>query len=369
MKVLFVARSFAKGGAATGAANLASALEAAGLEVIQRAADAPGPVKKAFRFAERVFERTFFDAETHCLRLGPASLNMPRLIERYQPDIVQLGDISANTIRYVDLPRIDRPVVHRMSDFWPYNGPAHYGLQPENAPRLARVLFEASMQEIPTPLEHTRVAPSHWLARNVQGKGPVEVIPNAVSAIDTPVRSLSDGPLRLGFIAGRLSDPRKGYARMITALEHVKHPVTLHTFGRTAPNLPETPVPVIHHGPYAPDEHRTVFDSFDVLLAPSHMDNSPNTVTEALAHGRPVVGQKGTGIDTYITSERGALIDFEDPAQLAPELDRITFRYDRLSAAASDYAQSNLSLRAVGQAYAALYRRLLQAAETAPAIF
>ena len=266
MKVLLVARSFTRGGAATGAATLGLALEAAGLDVVRVSADGAKPV---WRTTERVIERALFDAETHCLTVGPPSIDLAAKIAEHRPDIVQLCDISANTISTEALASTDVPTVHRMSDLWPYHGPQHYAETAGSAPRLAQSFFKAGSFGGFTPT--ARVAPSKWLAETVSGTRP-HIIPNAVVS-DKGLRpkALRDQPLRLGFISGKLTDPRKGLARLERVMDTLPQGLaTLHTYGAGKP-----PAFVRDNaGPFEKANRTRVYRDIDVLICPSAQDLS-----------------------------------------------------------------------------------------------
>jgi hypothetical protein len=83
---------------------------------------------------------------------------------------VQLCDVSGNVLRLSDVAGMPCPVVHRMSDLWPYHGPAHYAVRPETAPRSARWLMRRTVLA-GARLPAARVAPSQWLADVLRGTG------------------------------------------------------------------------------------------------------------------------------------------------------------------------------------------------------
>jgi glycosyltransferase involved in cell wall biosynthesis len=369
IRVLLIARSFAKGGAASGAANLEEALRAADLEV--RRLDAGEAQarswRRAARLVERVVERSLYDAEVHCLRLAPPAFDLRALVARHRPDVVQLCDVSGNVLRLADLAGVPCPVVHRMSDLWPYHGPGHYAVRPEAAPRSARWLMRRTVLA-GACLPAARVAPSQWLADVLAGgdEGLVRVIRNAVAAPTIAARpQLQRGNVRFGFIARQLANPRKGLAALppvLAALARTRRGVSLHLFGESGRGaVPRIPgVEVVAHGLFARSELARVFSEFDVLLCPSRIDNSPNVVSEALAHGRPVIAQSGTGMASYVDPTRGALLDFYDvPARVAEAFasacDSILADYAAVACRAAHFARTELAPEVIGRAYVRLY--------------
>lgn len=373
MRITLLTKSFIKGGSASGASNLASALEAAGAEVIRLDAYAAqkGRAIGLARVAERVFERLLFDAETHCARIAPPVFDLPAVYETYRPDVVQLCDVSGNVIRFSDLTRLPCPVVHRMSDFWPYHGPQHYATAPEGHGGLAQWLYRKTIFS-GLPIPDMRIAPSQWLADLLARHAPdptgIRVIrnavitPHAVQRLQPPA-----GALRFGFISNTILDPRKGFDTLqpnLDALAEHGIDVSLHLHGQ----LPEAETPkfervkITNHGPFQRHELPRVFQSFDILLCPSRLDNSPNVLCEALAHGCPVIAQGGTGMDSYLTEKTGALIDFQTQGvkveSFIAACEKIAAAYNSYSKAATTYATIVLSPQAIGSAYLQLYDEL-----------
>lgn len=375
MKILVVSKSFTKGGSASGARNLVNSLEVAGAEVIK--VDARGASSNTlFRTIERVYERLVHDAETHCLRVGPPSLNLLDLYDIHKPDIVQLCDVSANTIAFSQMIDIPCPIVHRLSDFWPYHGASHYAASPPYRDQLADWLLHRLIytgKSMPDIL----VSPSHWLAdRLIAGgieKDRISVIRNAVSTSDERKPKKRDGsPLRLGFIAGSIIDPRKGLANLFPFLTnlYVNPDVDISSDfylfgGLRGGKLPLIPnIEWIPMGKFARHQLDDVYSSFDVLLCPSILDNSPNVVTEALSYGIPVIAQSGTGMDSYVTPEVGGTLDFTNPNQknfqkFTQYVSAIDENYSSYSMSALNFAKEDLSPRVIGLAYLNLYNSLI----------
>ncbi|WP_108447781.1 glycosyltransferase [Halomonas sp. BN3-1] len=375
MKVLLVARSFKKGGAASGAKNLKLALESAGAEVVEIEAskEQVGKVKTAARVVERCFERVLFDAETHFFKFYPASLNILRLIENHKPDVVQLCDVSANTISFKDIRKAPCPVIHRMSDFWPYHGAKHYA-EKNSQNLLSNSIFKLIIfNENNVPC--CRVAPSIWLAgkinENKEVRSKVRHIKNAVVCSSQKRKSLSGKRvLRFGFISGNIDDPRKGFSDIFKGLEYLQaqgQKVELHAFGNPSnvKAVRSTNVYVKFHGPFSKDSLHWVFDEFDILLCPSKLDNSPNVVCESFSYGCPVIAQSGTGIDTYVNGQNGKLFDFQNASDANLERFRIlsleiTECYEDYSECAFLFAKNELSPEKIGSEYMSLYRELLK---------
>lgn len=374
MKILIITKSFTKGGSASGASNLLRALEAVGQEVIccDAYANPKGMLGRAARFAERAFERVCFDAETHCLRISSPVFDLPTLIAWHQPDIVQLCDVSGNAIRFSDFDKVPCPIVHRMSDFWPYHGPAHYATEPDQGHWVSQWLLRKTVFS-GRYLPDARVAPSHWLAdhlgKHTEERHAIHVIRNAVNIPEfVPRKPPRPGTLRFGFISNSVLDPRKGFCKLIPRLQTLSNigmDVSLHVHGRISDDEKSaaSDIEIFYHGAFGRGELQRVFDSFDILLCPSRLDNSPNVLCEALAFGRPVIGQRETGMDSYIEERTGALLNFwtdssDMHAEFLENSLRIASDYSRFSASAAKYAAHQLSPRTIGLAYLGLYNEL-----------
>jgi len=370
MKVLLIAKTLTKGGSATGARNLLIALQSAGMVVTALDAYEHHRNRKYvsfLRLIERIYERIVHNKSTHCMKLGASTFNLRDLYFQYKPDVIQLCDVSANTIHFGDIADVGCPIVHRLSDFWPYHGASHYAESTPKQPSfsdflLRHLIFDGNNK--PDLL----VAPSHWLADRLSSEN-VEVICNAV---DIPPQNLNrckpGGILRLGFISTDIFDERKGIQFLPPFLDAVHRDIELHVFGRLSRGktlLNFSNISVVRHPPFSPNELIQVYNSFDVLLCPSKSDNSPNVLTEAFSFGVPVVAQSGTGMETYVNNYMGALIDFQTPSddnikRFSAILEKIISEYELFSNTARNFVQDKLSPHMIGSQYKNLYLNLLR---------
>lgn len=366
-----ITKTLTKGGAASGSRNLLSALKAAGASVVLidgYVAQRSKPISLV-RIAERLYERIIHSPEIHCLRLGPAVLDLKHLYEKHKPDIIQLCDVSGNIIKFSDIAQVPCPVVHRLSDFWPYHGAHHYSTNLPQPPSLAdkllrRMIFDG------TGMPTCRVAPSHWLASKLGGRD-IRVIRNAVSiptGVDT--KTLLPDRIRFGYISERVMDPRKGFKSLPPFVREMmlrsSVPIELHIFGQAseASFAEFDSLQIIRHRPFTKADLARVYGSFDILLCPSRLDNSPNVVTEALAHGVPTIGQSGTGIESYIRDGIGGLVNFhseseEEIQRFILVCSRILAQYSTYSLQASRYVKRELEPGTIGAEYLNLYDELL----------
>src|SRR5690554_6699496 len=206
MKIVIISKSFSKGGAASGARNLRKALDNAGAEVISYDSMCleVSIVKKLIRVVERVFDRLFFDPETHCFRFFKESLDLMEVYNRHKPDIIQLCDISGNLVDLRKACEVPCPVVHRLSDFWPYHGASHYSLSADKGSVLANGFFSFFINQ-PKPRSLYHITPSEWLRDSLitDSSAGRFFIPNAVQlqVTELPKYRNSQDFLTLGFIS------------------------------------------------------------------------------------------------------------------------------------------------------------------------
>lgn len=91
------------------------------------------------------------------------------------------------------------------------------------------------------------------------------------------------------------------------------------------------------------------------LILPTHRDNCPLSVVEALSMGRPVVGTRGTGLDTYVQEGDGVLCERENPADLARAI-RATIASLWDARAIAERAETRFGWNAIASKYAPLFR-------------
>jgi L-malate glycosyltransferase len=124
-------------------------------------------------------------------------------------------------------------------------------------------------------------------------------------------------------------------------------------------------------GAVKPTEMSRWYDEADVYLNASDIDNMPNSIIESFACGLPVVTTRAGGIPYVVEHERnGLLVDCGDHAALAAAalrlLDEPTLARRLIDEGLSDVKRL-YTWEAVGDGWAALYRRLMGAETSAVA--
>ena len=118
-------------------------------------------------------------------------------------------------------------------------------------------------------------------------------------------------------------------------------------------------------GAVKPTEMGRYYDEADVYLNASDIDNMPNSIIESFACGLPVVTTRAGGIPYIVEHERnGLLVDCGDHEALANSalrlLDDPALAHRLIDEGLSD-VQRHYTWEAVGEGWAALYRRLVGA--------
>lgn len=224
------------------------------------------------------------------------------------------------------------------------------------------------------------VAPSLWLAERAKqspilGRFPMSVIPYGLDLDDFAPRDKFSAREVFGipheakvvlFVADGLPLMRKGFEKLVEALEHIKARLPhlcLVVVGHNSPDL-EGRLPHINLGPITSDRLLSnIYSAADVFAIPSMQDNLPNTVLESMACGTPAVGFAVGGIPDMIRhGKTGLLVPPYDVAQFGSALVELLCSTDRLAALSENCrraATQRFSLMQQASSYAELYCELL----------
>ena len=373
MRVILIAQSFTKGGAATGAKNLSSALKSVGIECVEL--DASRILEKSFflkliRIFERIMERIIGGKEVHFLKFGSYTIDLPMLITNYKPDIIQLCDISSNVINPFYPKNIRVPIFHRLSDFWPYCGGYHYPQNFSLKKYLIEICFKVFIRK-KRANKYFLVCPSKWLLENLSNDFKKIYIRNAIEIRDIKPKSLNlKEKIRLGFISKDLFLERKGLKKLISLLNilQIGYEINLLLYGKCKRNINclNKKINIKIKNTYKKNDLKDVFESFDMLVCPSKYDNSPNALIEALSFGVPVIAQEGSGMNSYIENSFGKLINFynsdiqKSAMDLNTAIEDITNNYKSYSENSLKFVENNLSKKIIGNKYKNIYLNVLK---------
>ncbi|MBX3379773.1 MAG: glycosyltransferase [Phycisphaeraceae bacterium] len=252
-----------------------------------------------------------------------------------------------------ELCALGKPIVLTLHDQWAFTGGCHYSAGCEgfrkdcsSCPQLAVDPFHVPAtvlrlrQELTRARRGTVVSPSRWMCRTAC-ESPVLAgwrhehipMPLDMEAFKPQPREtalahlgLKPGPWRILFVADRVAERRKGFQDLVEAAALVTsvadRPVHFLAMGQHSELSSELAPRVEFVGSLSDDEKiAATYSASDCLLLPSHEDNLPNTMTEALACGTPVVGYDIGGLPDLIRpGESGTLVPKGDIQSLAQAL-------------------------------------------------
>jgi glycosyltransferase involved in cell wall biosynthesis len=278
-------------------------------------------------------------------------------------DIVNLHWIHREAMGLADISRITKPVVITLHDMWWLLGSEHYrddfgnpappwsaaaaGSGSPNWGRLDDWMLARKRRLLPQRL--AVLAPSNWLAEQARRSEvfagvPVQAIANPLPLdIFKPFDAESRRQLRRGFglptdkrvlSFGAFhvdSDLRKGARELIAALAEVARQgaaeqYALAIFGGQAPReLRELPFAITEVGEIrSPTRMAELLNSVDAAVVPSRLENLPQTATEAIACGCPVLGFDISGMrDAVVHGVTGLLAPVYSAAGLAAHILRV----------------------------------------------
>lgn len=230
-------------------------------------------------------------------------------------------------------------------------------------PMWQRVVSEAALV----------VSPSTNLSRLIQHARPsarIVEIPNGIA----PGKYRADRvrAKRL-LVVARLFE-RKGVQHLIEALAGVEHDHEIHVVGtgpfqdRLVALAAGLRVPVIFHGWLEPDspQLRELYETASIFVLPSHMENFPIVLLEAMTAGLAIVTTRGTGCDEVV-ADAGILVrpgDVEALRAAVVGLMQDPLRCRALGRAANRHMRRRFSWAAVAARYVDVYAAVLRGATT-----
>ena len=264
----------------------------------------------------------------------------------------QRGFISVKCIG--DLARLGKKIVWTLHDMWAFTGGCHYSgdclkyqsycnccpeLSSTKKKDIAYHTFNRKLQAWAEANIHI-VTPSKWMkscaeSSKIFKKNNISVIPNGLNTdifTNTKMREArakldlpQNKKIMLFGSLGALSDPRKGYQFLCSAIKNMNtmrgfENVCAVIFGNASSQIhSDLPCEMRFLGVLEDESNISLaYNAADVFVAPSIEDNLPNTIIESMSCGTPVVAFRIGGIPDIIThKEDGFLAEAEDSTSLA----------------------------------------------------
>ena len=322
-------------------------------------------------------------------------------INALKPDIINLHWINGDFINIRDLRRLNAPIVWTLHDMWPFTGGCHYNsdgcykyksschnceqLLGDARKDLSKWVFKRKADLFPDHM--TIVTPSNWLGQEARSsrlfsKYNVEVIHNGIDTNKYFPRNRDLARELLGLpkdkrivLFGAMSstsDKRKGFQYLYPAIRSLydnhkeyRGKVNIVVFGSSGPkDMVDFGFGVKYTGHLYDDiSLNLLYSAADVMVVPSHADNFPNTILEAMACGTPCVGFDVGGIPDFIEHKKdGYIAQPYDINDLANGILYVIENKDReynMSVAARNKVLESFSLKIVAEKYITLYRNVL----------
>ncbi|MDA3022800.1 MAG: glycosyltransferase [Actinomycetota bacterium] len=332
---------------------------------------------------------------------GMMSAISARRINASDADIINAHWTNFGYLSIGQIARITKPFVWSLHDMWAFTGGRNYA--PDNADARWRTGYRkdnrrpqehgwdierwvAGRKERAWTRPHHVITSSTWMSKlaaesPLLAEWPVHVIPNAVDTQTYAPMASQSARTRFGINPGaslvvvalptHLDDPRKGFDLLKQALAHLVRAsrqssgVELAVVGHgQAPVDWPAGLPPTHWLGYLDDQGCVdAYNAADVVVVPSRQDNSPQTATEALSCGAPVVAFRTSGLPDFVTHrETGYLAQPEDPIDLAAGIEWVLADAQRRSALASrarDRAVELWSAEVVGKAHRQLFESII----------
>jgi glycosyltransferase involved in cell wall biosynthesis len=337
------------------------------------------------------------------LNFSPALIpdKLPAEISEINPDIIHLHWLGAGFLSVETLGRLDMPLVWTLHDSWPFTGGCHV---PYDCVRYRRrcgacpVLGSAREKDLSRwtwnrkqkawrDLNLTLVAPSRWLADCARSSSlfrdvRVEVIPNGLDTgmfqpgnkaecRDLLGLTKDKRIILFGAVQGTI-DPNKGFHLLKPALQALgkdSSDMLALVFGDSSSvEMPDLGMPVISRGIVHDDRTlAAIYSAADVFVAPSMLENLPNTVMEAMACGTPCVAFRQGGVPELVDHEMTGYLaqpyDADDLARGIAWVLEDRGRREELSIRARRKVESQFQQEQVAQQYLNLYAEILSAKE------
>ncbi len=325
------------------------------------------------------------------------SVPMHGALQKMDYDVLHLHWCNLRFLPFQELRKVRKPIVWTLHDTWAFTGICHYFedcpkyqtecgacplLASNDANDLSRAVFRKK-REYYKGLDLHIVTPSRWLADCVKksallGKIPVSVIPNCIDVDafspgdrDEACRHF-DLPTDRRYILygamGATSDPRKGFAELITAMGMMEEDASLSdvelvVFGSDRPLQALTLRRKIHYLGLLSREEDIVaaYRLSSVMVVPSLSENLSNSIMEALSCGIPVAAfDIGGNGDMIRHRENGYLAKEKDCQDLADGIRYLLQNPDKESFAtnARRWVMEHYTVSNVAKQYVELYKKV-----------
>lgn len=321
---------------------------------------------------------TLFRSRTLGKKIYVENLNHQILHLHWTPGVVSRREILSFSDSNI-------PIVWTLHDMWPITGGCHHALGCEQfkksckkCPQVRRVfrpLVHFQQRKKVNLFETSKnvqfVAPSKWiLDQLLESSIPLHKEPVLIlNPINTDVfkPSTTRRPARdkfsIGIVANNLDDPLKNVSSTIahlkkwiedTAVKDIK--ITL--VGRTSMSFDSELVEIRHIPKISNElEMAEIYNTFDVFIHNSIIDNSPLVIQEALSCGIPVICSEAGGSKFLIKDFYNGFVvnDIREMIEKITQLKNDHTIHKQMKTAARSHALANFSLQSLSDKYQQVY--------------
>jgi glycosyltransferase involved in cell wall biosynthesis len=290
--------------------------------------------------------------------------------------------------------KIEKPIVWRLSDIWPFSGGCHYpGMCTNYITGCGNCHYfkkpsdndyshklNKKKKDLWKSLDITIAAPSKWIAElasksNIFINRNIEIIKTGVDenhfkpnnkSVLRKIFNISNEKTFMLFGADTASDERKGIKYLIQALEYFKPAerknIVLGIFGGNYDKSLDNIGFDVHYFGYVTETFLPiVYNLSDVFIAPSIEENLPNTVIEAMSCGIPSVSFEVGGMSDLIQHRiNGCMAYPRDAKSLYENIQYSLKNSESLGLEARKTILESFTQRNQANQYIKLYKNILE---------
>jgi len=411
MKVLHVSYSDLNGGAARAVYRLHSGLIGAGVDskilvVDKRSLDsnvlAPNSIiKKIMGVIRRYLDRAilYFYPSARSVPFSTSLVPFSKLVKKINAqnaDVVHLHWMASGMLTFNQLKKINKPIVWTLHDMWVFTGGCHYTSSCSNyisGCGQCPLLDSTKKSDLTSFINKNRkngielidnitfIAVSDWLNDTAQKstilkKQKVITLPNPIDTFkfspinkDNAKEILGINKNKKVILFGAISatkDPRKGYDKLIEALEKMSpDKYELVVFGGAKNKAITNMGFKSHFFEFLHDDLslKVLYNAADVTVVPSIQEAFGQTATESMACGTPVVAFDETGVSDIIDhKENGYLASDFSAVELSKGISWVLENeaYNAMCERAVKKVTLEFSMPAVTKRYKNLYSSIIE---------
>ena len=313
-------------------------------------------------------------------------------INKINPDIVHIHWIGSGMLNIDNISKIKAPIVWSLHDMWLLTGGCHYDegcsrytkncgyckvLSSKVDNDLSRKVFNNKSRVFSKIERMYVVATSRWTYDCSRKSSLLKsrkhfILPNPINTnfyvshnkkISREKIGLPQGPKLILFVANP-NDKRKGFGDLVSAITNSKYSeIECVVLGNKNPSITNSDFK-IHYLGHVNDENSMIdiYNSADVLVAPSLQETFGLNAAESMACGTPVVATRNTGLADIVNHKvNGYLVNPNDIVDLKNGIEWVlkSKNYNQLCQNARDKVMREFDSVVISKKYIKLYKDIL----------